>query len=107
MNITVDKKYYGTNIIVEADNVKIEEDISETIYGKTEDGKRDFKKRLGDDITNDGMKQFTTVMEDIVYYRNAPYDSSSLIERLFEKLPDNKQQELLKTLIRQYQEEEE
>lgn len=106
MKITVDNRYYGTNVVVEAENVKIEEDISETIYGKKEDGKPDFMKRLGKDITNEAMKQYVALMDDIIYYREADYDTTDLIVKLFEKLPDNKQQELLKKLMRDYLEEE-
>jgi len=107
MKITVDNKYFGTNVIVEAENVKIEDDISETIYGKKDDGKPDFTRRLGKDITNEAMKQFVALMDDIIYYREADYDTTDLITKLFEKLPDNKQQELLKTLMRDYLEEDE
>jgi len=107
MKITVDNKYFGTNIVIVAENVKIEEDVSETIYGKKEDGKPDFTKRLGKDITNEAMNLFGTVMYDMAYYRESPYDSSDLIKTLFEKLPDNKRQELLKTLMKDYLEEDE
>lgn len=106
MTITVENKYFGTIVIVEAENVKIEEDISETIYGKKEDGKPDFMKRLGKDITNEAMKQFVALMDDIIYYREADYDTTDLIIKLFEKLPDDKRQELLKTLMKDYLEEE-
>jgi hypothetical protein len=105
MKITVDSRYYGTSVIVEAENVKIEEDISESIYAKKEDGNPDFLKRLGRDITDEAMKQYVTLLDDIVYYRKADYDTSDLILRLFEKLPDDKCQEVLKTLMNDYLEE--
>jgi len=107
MKITIDGRNYGTNVIVEAENVKIEEDITETIYGKKEDGKPDFHKRLGRDITNEAMRQYVTLLDDIVYYREADYDTTNLIINLFEKLPNSKQQELLKELMRDYLEEDE
>lgn len=106
MKITVDNGYYGTNVIVEAENVKIEEDISETIYGKKEDGKPDFMKRLGKDITNEAMKQYVNLLDEIVYLREADYDSSELIKTLFERVPEDKRQSLLKELIDAYQVEE-
>lgn len=106
MKISVKGGYTSTEVIVEAENVRIVEDISHSIYGKKEDGKTDYTKYLGTDIEDESLRQFTEVMEEITYYRNAPFDSSDLIKRLFEKLPDDVCQNLLKELNESYLEEE-
>ncbi len=41
----------------------------------------------------------------MINYREAKYDSSDLIERLFEKLPNDKIDVLIKKLKRDYEEE--
>lgn len=105
MKISVKGGYTSTEVIVEAENVRIVEDISHSIYGKKEDGKTDYTKYLGTDIEDESLRQFTEVMEEITYYRNAPFDSSDLIKRLFEKLPADTRKNLLKELNDEYQDE--
>ena len=99
MQITLRNSHGFTEVIFEAENVKVVEDISETIYALKEDGKKDINKRLGKDITEDAMSQFVRFMDDLVYYREKEFDSSDLVERLVEKLPEEKRQELLKKLF--------
>jgi len=106
MDIKINHSYGSTEIVFEAENVKVVESISESIYGKKEDGKIDFLKRLGYDITNDAMDKLTRALDDIFEYRNREYDSSCLIERMFEKLPKEEMQVLLKKLIRDYETED-
>jgi hypothetical protein len=104
MKISVKDSWYSTHLIFEAENVKVDEDISETIYGTKEDGKTDFTKRLGKDISEDYMNQFITLLDDIVYYRVAPFDSSDLITKLVEKLPVNVRKGLIEQFIADYTE---
>jgi len=99
------KRNYGTYLVVTADNVNIEHDIEERKYFKTEDGKTDYNKAPTRDINTDTLGQFVSVLEDMIYYREAEYNSSHLIERLFEKLPTSLAEELLKKLKEQYIEE--
>ncbi len=102
MNIEIKSSYYGTELIVEDTNVKLEESISSTIYAKKEDGKTDFKKRLGNDIDDEWMAKMCQLTEDTAYYRQKEYDSTQLIEILFEKLPENIQEELAVKLHNDY-----
>ena len=44
-----------------------------------------------------------SVLDDMIYYREAEFDSSSLIERLFEKLPQEAANKLLVKLKRDYE----
>lgn len=82
------KRKYGFELIFKAENVNVCEDIEERSYGKTEDGKPDYAN-VKRDVKTDVIEQFVSVLEDMIYYRKAEFDSSSLIERLFEKLsPD-------------------
>ena len=105
MEISV-KRNYGISIVFKAENVHVEEDIEQRIYSKTEDGKTDFSKPPKRDINTEILDQFAMVMDDLINYRVEKYDSSSLIERLFEKLPDGELQKLLSKLNRDYEVEQ-
>jgi hypothetical protein len=100
MKISVEKRY-GYSLNIEAENVKISEDIESRIYGKTSDGKTNFKD-CKSDIKTDVIEQFANVLEDLIYYRKDYFDSSRLIKYLFEKLPDETVKELIKQLIDEY-----
>ena len=102
MNITL-KRNYGFELIFEAENVRVTEDIEERIYSKTEDGKTDYKIQPKRDIQTHAIEQFVSVLDDMIYYREAEFDSSSLIERLFEKLPQEAANKLLVKLKRDYE----
>lgn len=102
MQITL-KRNYGYELIFEAENVKITEDIEDRIYSKTEEGKTDFKTPPKRDIKTDALDQFVSVLDDMIYYREAKFDSSNLIENLFEKLPLQIAQELTKKLSKNYE----
>ena len=98
------KRNYGFELIFKAENVNVVEDIEDRIYGKTEEGKTDFKN-VTRDIKTDVIEQFVSILDDMINYREAKYDSSDLIERLFEKLPNDKIDALIKKLKRDYEEE--
>ena len=104
MNITV-KRNYGFELIFEADNVKVVEDIEERTYSKTEDGKIDFTIPPKRDISTDIIEQFVSALSDMIYYRTADFDSSYLIDLLFEKLPPEKANELVIKLKSTYETE--
>ena len=96
------KRNYGFELIFKAENVNVKEDIEDRIYSKTEDGKTDFKN-VKRDIKTDALEQFASVLDDMINYREAKFDSSDLIERLFEKLPNDKKESLLAKLKRDYE----
>ncbi len=98
------KRNYGFELIFKAENVKVCEDIEDRIYGKTEDGKTDYKN-VKRDVKTDVIEQFVSVLDDMIYYREADFDSSSLIERLFEKLPQDVCDKLIVKLKRDYETE--
>ena len=102
MNITL-KRNYRFELIFEAENVRVTEDIEERIYSKTEDGKTDYKVPPKRDIQTHAIEQFVSVLDDMIYYREAEFDSSSLIEHLFEKLPQEVANKLLVKLKRDYE----
>lgn len=81
------KRNHGYELIIEADNVRITEDIEDRVYFKLENGKSDFTIPPKRDVKTDAIVQFVSVLEDMIHYREADFDSSSLIESLFEKLP--------------------
>lgn len=103
MNITL-KRSYGFELIFEAENIKVTEDIEERIYSKTEDGKPDYKVPPKRDIQTSAIEQFVSVLDDMIYCREAEFDSSSLIERLFEKLPSDVAIKLAEKIKRDYDE---
>ena len=98
------KRNYGFELIFKAENVIVYEDIEERIYSKTEDGKTDYKN-VKRDVKTDVIEQFVSVLDDMIYYREADFDSSGLIERLFEKLPQEVCDKLLVKLKRDYETE--
>lgn len=102
MNITL-KRNYGYELIFEADNVKVTEDIEERIYPKDESGKTVINMHPQRDIKTTAIEQFVSVLDDMIHYREAEFDSSDLIERLFEKLPSEKAILLSAKLNRDYE----
>lgn len=101
------KKNYGCTLVITADNVRIEEDIEERTYPKTDDGKIDFSGRVTRDISSAAIDQITSVLMDMIYWREKNYDSSELIKVLFEKLPDHVVSDLLSYLKKQWDEYDE
>ena len=69
MEIKLDKSHYGCNLIIEADNVKIVEDIEKRTYSKDENGKTNYNPER--DIKDSALKMFSQVLEDMIYYRKS------------------------------------
>lgn len=105
MNIEVENRY-GFNLIITADNVKIEEDIEERIYHIKDDGKTDFSKAPERDIKTDSIQMIVRVLDDMVDYRKKELDTSQLIKNLFDKLPQSVANKLSKELYKNFNEEE-
>ena len=101
MEITV-RRNYGFELIFEAENVKVIEDIEERIYSKNEDGTTNYRN-VKRDVKTGVIEQFVSALDDMIYYREAEFDSSALIERLFEKLPQDVTNNLLVKLRRDYE----
>lgn len=95
---------YGTDIHYKAENVHVTEDVYETIYGRDENGKICYNNRLGRDITKNILDKFCGVTEDLIYYREAEYDSSTLIQQLLNKLPEKEKLEIYKQLKGEFDE---
>ena len=68
-----------------------------------ENGKTIINLNPKRDIKTDALEQFVNVLEDMIYYREAEFDSSNLIERLFEKLPSNVAIKLAEKIKRYYE----
>lgn len=99
------KRSYGHYLIFQFDNVRVEEDIESREYPKDENGKMIFNNPKRD-IQTDAIQQFVTVLDDMIYYREAEFDSSDLIEHLFTKLPLSVAVNLADKLSKEYQLEE-
>lgn len=102
MNITLKSKY-SFELIFEAENVMVTEDIESREYPKDENGKTIINLHPKRDIKTDALMQFVNVLDDMIYYRKAEFDSSNLIERLFEKLPSDVAIKLSEKIKRDYQ----
>ena len=87
-----------TEMTLISDNVKIVEDLSVVEYAIDEDGKKDFSKRLGVDVSDENMEKFTSFLDELFCYRDKDFDSTGLIENMFGKLPLEKAQSLLEKL---------
>jgi hypothetical protein len=101
MNITL-KRNYGFELIFEAENVRVTEDIESREYPKDKNGKTVINLNPKRDIKTDALEQFVNVLDDIIFFREAEFDSSNLIERLFEKLPSDVAIKLAKKIKRDY-----
>lgn len=103
MNIKLNATNYGYEIVFEAENVKVSEDIESRTYSKTEDGKTDFSKPPKRDISTDSLAMISSLLDDMIYYRSEEFDSSDLIHRLFDKLPESKRDEMLAKFKNDYE----
>ena len=103
MTIEFKKSFYGYDLIIEADNVKICEDVESREYQKDENGKVVGNPKR--DVCTSAMDMVSKTMEDMVYYRVEEFDSTSLIENLFEKLPELGRYRILEKLNKEYKSE--
>ena len=101
MNIEFKKSFYGYDLIIEADNVKICEDVKSRTYQKDENGKVVGSPKI--DVCTSAIEMVSKAMEDMIYYRVEEFDSTSLIENLFEKLPEINRSRLIEKLNKEYQ----
>ncbi len=81
----------GHKVLVEAENVRIEEDIEKRHYDT------DFKV-VKVDIDTKFIDKISNVMSDLIDYRHERYDSLNLIYKLIDKLPIKKRDEIAKHL---------
>jgi hypothetical protein len=96
------KRNHSIDLIFEAENVKVVEDIEDRKYQIDEKGKPIYPPSR--DIKTDALNQVVVLLEDMIYYRKAVFDSSSLIEGLFEKLPKDAAVNLVDKLKSTYKE---
>lgn len=102
MEIQISASHYGYDLIFKAENVNVTEDIEERIYEKKEDGKPDFSKPPFRDISTSSINQIVSLLSDIMYHRKREFDSTDLIESLFDQLPEKECDLLLDNLIKKY-----
>lgn len=102
MEIQISASYYGYELIFKAENVNVTEDIEERIYEKKEDGKVDFSKPPFRDVSTNAVSQIASLLGDIIYHRKRDFDSTDLIESLFDRLPEKECALLLDNLIKKY-----
>lgn len=92
---------YNPEIVIEDTNVKMVIDIGEYLSVKDIDGKIKFFAGSYD-VSDEHMKQFTRLMEDISESRHREFDSSRLIKSLFNNLSPEVADELVKKLHAEY-----
>ena len=103
MEISIKNKF-GAYLVIKADNVVIEEDIEKRVYQTDLNGKM-ILTGATTDIDEYWISVFERILDDMIEYRKADYDSSELIKRLFEKLPEDKANDFLAYLQKHYGEE--
>lgn len=101
MEILIRNKF-GFELIFKTDNVDVSEDIEDRIYSKTNFNKNGTAL-VERDIKTDVVQQFVSVLDDMIYYRKAEFDSSDLIKRLFEKLPKESRDKLMLDIKETYE----
>lgn len=101
------RRNHGFELTFEAENVKVTEDIEIREYPKDENGKVIINLNPKRDIKTDVLEQFVMVLSDMIYYREAEFDSSELIKHLFDKLPKEMANSLSQKLYDEYKSEQE
>jgi len=79
-------------LVVEAENVKIEDDVTQLHY----DGKPGLFNSTSE-VSEEGLKKIGNVLGSMLDYRVNDWDSSTLIYALLDKLPQEKLYEVIKT----------
>ena len=97
MEIELKTSNYGIDLVVKAENVNISEDIEERVWENNRIVRRD--------VQDEWVKNIAQLMEDIIYYRVADFDSSELIEQLFNNLPQETAESLSEKLFKDYKSE--
>ena len=97
MEIELKTSNYGIDLVVKAENVNITEDIEERVW--------ENNRIVIRDIQDEWVENIAQLMEDIIYYRVADFDSSELIEQLFNKLPQETAESLSEKLFKDYKSE--
>lgn len=102
MEIRFKYNRFASMLIVEQDNIKIQQDITDVTDvnqdGVEDKAKNNDCKEVETDISDDAMEMLTTLLYDIYYCRIKEFDSSYLIKELFKKLPIDKKELLMKEL---------
>ena len=101
MNIKLETNC-GFLLIFESGNARFAEDVESREYQRDSDGKIIVNAAPKTDIKTDALEQVARIFEDMIYYRKAEFDSGELIERLFEKLPDNVAMDLAEKIKSKY-----
>ncbi|MCB9019229.1 MAG: hypothetical protein H6546_02765 [Chitinophagales bacterium] len=104
MEISFNNSYYSKDVKLSHGDTDITIDVGEREWEMMEDGEM---KCIMRDVSDEAMEKFTQMMAEMVYSRKREFDSSDLIETLFEKLPTDKAVELAARLKEQYYEDEE
>ena len=94
MGIELKTSSYGFDLVVKAENVNISEDIQERVWENNRIVRRD--------VQDEWVKNIAQLMGDIIYYRVADFNSSDLIEQLFNKLPQETAEKLSSKLYLEY-----
>lgn len=97
MEIELKTSNHGFDLVVKAENVNITEDIEERVW--------ENNRIVIRDIQDEWVENIAQLMEDIIYYRVADFDSSELIEQLFNKLPQETAESLSEKLFKDYKSE--
>jgi hypothetical protein len=100
MNISFSARA-GYEIYVIADNVNLSVDIESRKYEIGADGKTDYS-RCKRDISDEAMERISVLLSDMALFRKDEFDSSSLIEELFAKLPKDAAFKLCDKMFQEY-----
>lgn len=98
MEIEFKQGYHSHILRVKSEHTVIEEDVSKTNYGIDENGKINYKDRLGYSVENNVLQQFENIIEDMLYYSKDFYDSLPFIRRLVDMLDTEQKEQLFNQL---------
>ena len=93
------KRHPFYQLIYEDQNIRVEEDVEErsTRVNAPTSGINST------DISNEVLEKYVSVLDDLIHFRSNTFDSSELIERLFDKLPEDKRAKLFFDLNNNYE----
>jgi hypothetical protein len=102
MQISLETRYCYLLVVSDDDGTQITENIQSTEYPRDENGKVITSVRPKLDIKTGALEEVSNVLYDMIRYREAEFDSSDLIQQLFEKLPKQMAHVLCKELEHDY-----
>ena len=97
MQITTEEKYGHFVIKVTIDDASLQEDVSENVYAKLENGKTDFRKLSTIKIDSNLKSQVESLLEEIYKFEDDEKYMNNLLNHFWERSSNYQKQIFLET----------